>query len=823
MTVVLLAGIGMLLIYSLSSFVGVVANVGVRMRGFIHYQTALHSLLDYTVNGVRQKWCFTPAWLENPTCTLFDANNVERLLLSEESLTAIEVSGTPHPVPLSATRTKKIDVTTPISAITSSHVLFKIIQQLANLGVEGIRFEIERVDNYNTPTKSREIVLQSKVTLILEDVDPSRYPFVEAQMVVFPRELATNALVIANDFNLDAPTANLPSTPGDAAVRPEGGFNAGIKGLRFESPVFVNGDIRLPANANSAFAHVSFVDKVILGGGHVYSATALATPLTAGGAADRFYTQSRQFGGFLGGIEMDPGRDSGLDYFAGIVPASPLDLSNLNLCKKRVHARSDLSLTKASQLFNRYDGSSVSGMTSQYNMELHTGSLDGFKEQTIVPVATSFGSSVLPAPTLNNNGKKPILRVHVGITGYTGSSAPLYARGDLSADSTFTIQMGAPSGGTVPAIVISTTPFTYPGGMEQTNQVDFQVRFENQDLFNVGTVTVAPGMTSPASIHIEVEAYDYAYGQGVNNRVDPETIHDIMKEWKNNGFTFLRGADQKYQIMAGGPVTVGAWQTCSLLNAVKCSGVGYPVFDPSQAPIDMDYAEFDKKCNMPPSDPNQYYPSFQASDWGVSFAPTARFSWGFTEAGTATQPGFYDGVMNFTAGGGSAFDPGAGVYPTFKIHSIVKTCVVTSSANFLAGFLTCDEFIIEPRATPLRIIGTVITGRMVIDPTAIAAGIRWSSIYSPTAVYELREARILKAPDGIDCESPSTPAWHPYPAISFARAMYSCNALSLGALADPFRWTMVDPDCGILSGQAAVTCKSRVMRFAIRELWRRTL
>lgn len=819
--IVLISGVGLLLIYALSGFMGAVSSTNVKTRGFFHYQTSLHSLMDYTINGIRQKWCFTPTWMESTDCTLFDPNNVERLLLSEESLDAIATSGIPHPAPLSATRAKSISVTTPISMITASHILFQIIRELEDLGVSAIEFNIERVDNYHVPTRGREVILQARVRLILDKVDPRRYPLIETQLAVFPRELATNALLVANDLDLNSASADIAPTPGDSRIPVSPGPSAAVKGVRFESPVFVNGNILLPPESGASYSHVTFVDKVTLGGGSVFQGDVAAKPATAGGPQDRFYTQSRRFGGFLGGVEMDPSRDAGLDYFAGVIPSPVLDRSAVDLCKRRVQARSDLSITRDSQLFTRLNSTSVSGMNSVFKLSLHTGHIDSFKEQNIIPAATSLASA-LPTPNLNNGGERPIFRVHLSLTGYGSSGAtPVFARGDLSANGTFSVRVGPGSGATTPEIVIKTTPYTFPGGERQSNQVQLHVELRNQDRFNVANYSPGPDLTARPTLQIGIEAYDYAYLAGFNNRTDPAAIHPTMREWKTNELSFVRGTDGRFQLVTNGPVATGAWHTCSLLNVTSCTNIGYPVFDPTQIPIDMDYVKFDRKCNVPPSDPNEFYPSFQASDWDVSFAKTARFSWGFTETGTAAQPGFFDGTLNLTAAGGAALNSTAGLYPTFKIHSIVRTCVVTSSANFVAGFFVCDEFIIAPRTTPLRIIGTVIAGKLAIHPTAVAAGIRWSSIYSPTAVYELRNAGILRSVDGISCETPSVPTWHPYPAISHARALYSCNPISLGAKADPFRWTAVDPDCGILDGQGAVTCKKRVTRFAVRELWRK--
>ncbi|WP_374030781.1 hypothetical protein [Bdellovibrio bacteriovorus] len=50
--------------------------------------------------------------------------------------------------------------------------------------------------------------------------------------------------------------------------------------------------------------------------------------------------------------------------------------------------------------------------------------------------------------------------------------------------------------------------------------------------------------------------------------------------------------------------------------------------------------------------------------------------------------------------------------------------------------------------------------------------------------------------------------------------MYRCNSISLRAKADPFRWTAVDPDCGLINNSNSTMCKNRLMRFYVLEVSR---
>src|SRR5690606_10156938 len=143
------------------------------------------------------------------------------------------------------------------------------------------------------------------------------------------------------------------------------------------------------------------------------------------------------------------------------------------------------------------------------------------------------------------------------------------------------------------------------------------------------------------------------------------------------------------------------------------------------------------------------------------FSPKARESWNF--AGDGVNLG--DPVVEELIFDGNNARPSN---VTFQIRSIVGLCRIRASAELVTGFLTCDRLVIEPRTSPLRIIGTIIVGAMEIDPSALAAGIRWSSIYYPEATFELRKVGILKTSTGRPCADapdPSNPIWHPIPSI----------------------------------------------------------
>lgn len=225
--------------------------------------------------------------------------------------------------------------------------------------------------------------------------------------------------------------------------------------------------------------------------------------------------------------------------------------------------------------------------------------------------------------------------------------------------------------------------------------------------------------------------------------------------------------------------------------------------------IDNDDTDWDAVCASSAAD---FSTAFEGADWNISFLSSVRQSWDFT--GSQNEV-FLWNKYNADKAAGTA---------VFLVKSIAKECRVESTADFVAGFYTCDHLIIEPRNRPLRIIGTIIAVKMTIDPSVYQYGLRWSSIFSPMSVYELREAGILRSTyTDIPCEKVDFPLWHPYPSQIDLANSYTCNPISLRAKADPFTWTSVDPDCGVINAgtpAVATTCKNRLLNFNVIEISR---
>ncbi len=388
-------------------------------------------------------------------------------------------------------------------------------------------------------------------------------------------------------------------------------------------------------------------------------------------------------------------------------------------------------------------------------------------------------------------------------------------------------------------------------------------------------------VTAPKVI-IDIEAFDVAYVSGQTERlfVGPEressALHPFFGSKKSQQLVFTRNiGSTEWQVNLGaGYANLVAgernWSECITKDQVgivpsqpNCSYPNdnsapmykatayYPAKEvyhiPNTAEVDLE--SFYDLCGVRPPVQGSHNPAFGALDYYYSVSRDmslsiserkrrVRNAWGFvpgykvdasvpvwaqeklddptTPAVDESIPGYIDRlVLNDTAA--SASDINA---PMFNVQSRVGECIVEPSANFVTGMFVCNRFIIQGRTTPLRIIGTVITGSLEIAPTAIQAGIRWSSVYNTSSMFELQRVGVLAHID--DCLDPNLPHWMPIRTPEQNEQLKSCMPLKLVGNWDPFNWTLVDPDC-VQSplNEARMACKKSPRRFIAREIARR--
>ncbi len=770
----------------------------------------LDGLLAYTVNGIKQSWCFSKTWVQDTACTLNHSGNSVRLLLSDESLLYIAASTAPHPTPAVSTRISQIQQTVNLAVITPSHPLHNIVSALKDEYSQAT-FSINRDDSAIATMKGREVPLRIRIKLsanrqgqkVVNDLE------LESKIIVYPRELTYFGLILPNNLYLNF--GGTSSTNGNNRLDY---VNASATaGLRFESPVFINGSLHLPTRQGPAMSNVTFVDKVVLGEGMIYQDGKLFSPASAGGPTHMYNHEMTSFAGLLGGYELDPERDRGLDYLFNLLqPVNPP--IDFNICKDRVMASFDLRVTKDSQLYSRFN--SQSGNT--FNLSLSLGSVDNFIEQlSDVNDAKLIGTNikgVTNAGDFTSWSGGAILRAKLvfdGLKDPTNSAVrnEFFNQFNLPREGQLVLYPVGQGAGN-PSIKITSQPYSKNGNV-QFNQVDLSVEFINAERLDLGAYTKG-GVYRQPSVKLIIEGMDYAYNYMKNLR-DNSSEHNVMGKYKINGFTFYKSGSTSVGIYHETP---GTWHTNPMLR----TDTNYPVYNAAHAPQDIDYSAFDELCLSAPDSSESYYTSFPTADWTTSFVTQSRHAWSFNPDAPSIK-GYNSGQLILDAGS-SRYVAGS-TYPTFIIDSLVNTCIIESSANFVTGFLTCENLVIKARSTPLRIIGTFIVRTLTIDPSAYKSGIRWSSIYHPQATYELQEAQILgklKDDSVYDCGDPGIPPlWMPNIGITSAVKHYLCNPVSLRS-ADPFKWTTVDPDCGVETGSPKVKCKKAMRRFLVKEISR---
>jgi len=785
------------------------------------HRIVLDGLFAYTTNGIKQSWCFSNTWVQDNACDLFHPRNTVRLLLSDETLMFLAVSKMKHPDPISATRLQSMTQTVVINSLTSSHPLFNIVKPTRG-NYSTVAFTLKRDDSAVSTMKGREVPLRLNIKLIAIPGGKHEDLELESKLIVYPRELSYFGLIVPNDLYLGP--AMVPTTgKGDVAFAsiPV----SGTAGLRFESPIFVNGSVHLPnkvTNAAQAMNNVIFLDKVVLAGGLVYEGTGdkLFSPPDAGGTNNMYNHELNSFSGLLGGYELDPKRDLGLDKLFNI--DKPPNLDDFDLCRKRVMASFDLSITRNSQLFSKFVSSPGA---NQFDLRLSIGNVDNLIEQyPAVSGATDEILTNVPGVTLGGkviswNGGAVFRAKMV----YEGLANPSTGKNEVFFNSFYLPRSGQvelyPSGAGGSTITITTQPHRVSGN-PQYNEVDINVNFGNVGAFNMASY-LAGTVYAPNAVKLILEGMDYGYNYAQTTRPvnDFSVSHPVMGPYKLNGFNFYKTAAGVMDIQRQ---TSGVWFNNPMLVDDE---VTMPTYAPTEKPIDeKDWFAFDARCMTVPGNKDVYYMSFPSADWSVSFADQSRHAWSF-------DPNYTDGYFNGTYyfdGNNSYFN---GVHTAampatlkgFQISSLIKECSIEAGANFVTGFFGCEKLTIKARNTPLRIIGTFIAGEIDINPAAYRAGIRWSTIYHPQAVYELRNASILgRDKESIDlaCSDPNLPPlWQSNLGAISVLKHYNCNPVSLRK-ADPFKWTTVDPDCGVQPNDVKISCKRATTRFLIKEVGR---
>lgn len=807
----------------------------VKTANLFELKFALDSAVDFVLFGVKQKYCFTDSLMADSNCSLTHAGSMERLIMSPEQVNFLVAAGKISAAQGTSMRLAKISRDLEIANVTPAHPLYGVLSVLhTRQDMKDIRFlhvDIERNDSVFLPRSGNEVYVKVSVALAnssggtgVINVGNQKLRVV-SNSVIYPREVGSFALMVPRDLYIGSSAAN-PSF-GDTHLYGAANLKAqmaGSPGLVFLSPVFVNRNIYLN---QSGYSPVTFADRVYMGEGKIMAGNAPYKPGTNGGTGARYWRDIASFGGFLKGLENDGAMDAGLNVYAGGVSSTtPVNEDLMKKCIDRNLSQADLRKILNSALsvslvnsggsaFNyflkltnsEFEGQMMNPRVNRQNWGRGTVDLNynADFQKTIMDVTLKIGTRSATF-TLSKNATS-VAVAEVGSPQYEASLRAALEAAKKALEAAMANPDAASSNiealkaavleaqkklddylykvAHPPKITIDTDPVQRKFSVSNS-KVNFGLTIENA----ASMLDVNGNLVNPV---ISVKSYDSGYIDGgfIGNRNDA---------WRNGNQRFLENPNIDRTLSF----------TVDANSAAINPPTGIPVTTPS------DYEDLGDLC-MAARDALESQ-AFGMSDANVSFAKSTRHSWNFAGTGSELPATKTDPLVNSIQFDSSNAMAGAG-NTSFQVRSIVGTCTIKAGANFVTGFFMCDRLVIEQRTTPLRIIGSFIAGQVVIHPSAFTAGIIWSSIYHPQAVVDLRAEGILKrASDGGACVSSMTsPVWNPVPSIQEVVDRMKCNVISLRAKADPFQWTAVDPDCGMLPGHSNMSCKKRLVRFFVIE------
>ncbi|MFN7729883.1 MAG: hypothetical protein ACK5P7_12065 [Bdellovibrio sp.] len=863
----------------------------------LQLRLGLHSVVDYVLFGIKQRWCFGDTLMPDATCDLSHSASVERLLMSEAQENFIRATATSGvsvgPLPSGAISLQGFRKVISMSDLTVRHPLSTILSRIKSDDLRYIIVSVDRDNSSALPTSGREVYLHIKVTLSKNTTgDPlmyGTYPLTAASFTsVHPRELGSFALIVAGNMRLDkAFNESLPR--GDVAFHKFANKSAlgTSPGLLFESPVFVNRDVHMPFVSTNdrkasdlAYSPVTFAERIYMGDGRVYEGGAPYLPATSGAPGDQYWTDNKLFGGFLRGLENDGARDAGLDFVGRLDSGTVVDTTLAHKCTMYNLSMNDLNFIAQAEL--QVERLSASTTKSTFRMGLKhdiefvpqsntargpsTNNWEGTQTHTIesapqrqpiMEVDVYFENQRLTAQMTRNSKltirpeffsnindeissrERELEQINDTISDLqTEASRDRVILADKQRDlnnvqddlieelaknprnnskinrlrdqetdlkkdvAKYTREI---ADGEAAVDVANNKKVALAPAIESLNEQKIN---PPEMIIDVDTVTLG-GNSQP---HLSEIKFEFRNSQNMRNSARNIVAPQVYVKTYDGSFSKSRpvvsGRDNA-NLKGYFNFQVSGTDIVPPTGISKTLGTGPEVAVPTST---TDLFALAEKCNT-----MTYTTSgnaFGAAAWDFSFATRSRHSWNFTQDPNHPDQGFRDPLLDTLVFDGNNSAPGV---TTFQVRSIVGECIIKSTATFITGFLTCDHLIIEPRNRPLRIIATIIASKATIDPTAFQSGIRWSSIYSPQATPELRAAGVLKSVSGAACNSGNSPIWHPVPSIIETADRYACYPVSLRLKADPFTWTTVDPDCGLLPGAPSTKCKKRLVRYFVVE------
>lgn len=787
-------------------------------KDLARYSSLMDSIIDYTAYGIKNRWCFDSTWSRDASagCTLASPYSTEALLLTHDAYKSlVDYQRSQNAARPAISKDGVITATIDVATWATGHPLSKALMgllQATNGSVKTIEITVTRVQDDDYPARGDEAIIRVDVTLKPSNSAPSLFGTFDkvsssATFLVTPRELSYFSVVVPKDLRLDGGAAGV----GDLSIPSGGGGN----GVNFGSPLYVDGDIYLP-NKNTKNS-TTFANKVVMGG-KLYRDGSLFAPDKPGGLGSQYFSDLDTFGGFARGIDAEPVRDPGLPYFAGLqTGTSSSSLSVAKDCQEVNYAEMNLAQTRMSDMifYPLNPGNIAVSGSGPVQLSFRLG-FSGRNRFTMQDYGVRKGTGADGAGISASGSNRSILNAVVAVSSeYTtprGASSSHEKKFDYMMS--FNSSTNAPSGiGYSNTITISTKSTSLKPGIQDLNLVDFTISLEGPNLSRIKTI----------SIHIQ--GMDLAvFGMQDRRLIEnggsvslvptlADSTHtralDIGYQYDSSSSSFLRTTNLIASTNITGPIYYknSTAPTVTVTGGRTVGGFSAPSGITGALPEDQIdgkyYTEFRSSCGSNETGRQSVSSAFVPGSWTpeYGYSPDTRNSWNFTDVPPMPFP---DNTQ-------------------FWVASIVPTCTIGPGLEYAAGFLVCDNFVIQPRSKPFTFIGTIVAKNFSIDASAIAQGVKFMSIYHPAATYLLREWGMLKNFNNVNCTNAAspTPIWHPEASLQDYYDLYHCNAVSLRNLSDPFTWTTMSPDCATPDGKVLPECVRRPHRFLMREISRK--
>lgn len=342
-------------------------------------------------------------------------------------------------------------------------------------------------------------------------------------------------------------------------------------------------------------------------------------------------------------------------------------------------------------------------------------------------------------------------------------------------------------------------------GVLVKNKIKLSLWFDSLDGFGV-VDTEAISKTKkigPVVVEAAIEAFDSAYRSGISMRerighsVPSEKLNSSSSNERTGVLTFLLDANRK------SPKAL-----VSNTKFLPAQLAGLPGKPKEKSFVSVNSRIVPKFCVSSSRHPLVQSGFYQPLLKENKFLPITQKVW--------RQIGDLKGALKIDSRYASRMNP------IFFNYSDLGRCVVNSSAEFVFGFFACKRFEIQPRKLPLRIVGTVVTDQLVIDESAVRAGINWSSMGMVGLSGELNLRGVLRSGPNRYCDNRYVRAkWQPY--LSFSSNMYAdrCRPEQFREKLGFLDWTTLVPACGPLNDGIQYGCDVVPRRFTVTEVSRR--